>query len=118
MLSSALGTEGESETEDGEELGENGERPGGLGGALGGGQRRGGRGGSKQLPSGHARSPCSLSPLPPGEGDDWQRLVGPGHCWAMVGHQVSQVNSFSYFLFLFMTFVLYPKEMLKHFHKC
>ena len=27
-------------------------------------------------------------------------------------------KSFSCFLFLFLTFVLYPKEMLKHFHKC
>ena len=101
VLSDALGTEGKSEAEDGEDLGEEWRETRGLGGALGGGQRRGGRGGSKQLPGGHACSPCSLSPLPPGEGDDWQRPVGPGHCWAGVGRQVSQVNSFSYFLFLF-----------------
>ena len=63
------------------------------------GSSRGGRGGSKQLPGGHARSPCSLSPLPPGEGDDWQRPVGPGHCWAGVGRQVSL--SLTLFSFLF-----------------
>ena len=32
-------------------------------------------------------------------GDDWQRPVGPGHCWAGVGRQVSQVKVFLFPVF-------------------
>ena len=58
------------------------------------------------------------------EGDDWRgQSAGPA-CWAKAGGPPGEARydslSLFYFVFVFyfLTFVLYLKEMLKHFHKC
>jgi len=83
VLSAALGTKGESETEDGEELGENGERPGGsveLSGVDS--AKEGDEAASSCLAGMHARRApfhrCLLARETTGNGQLGRATAGPG----------------------------------------